>query len=212
MGYRTDYYLEASPITEAEFVKIDAALLTRNRYFLKDDCSVDSGTAAWRDDDDTWYWYEEDMLSLSREFPEVKFLLIGCGEMPDDQWRQIFIDGKTQRCEGTIVFPPFKAHKVVDPMQEDDREPNGELSLSAAHLERLDEIDNAVYQCLLVLLGKTEEEFPWDMHYIGEVTDGMVSFLTEKGHRVYRPAIVTEEDGTQYIEEYEEATHEGNEA
>ena len=50
------------------------------------------------------------MLSLSREFPKVKFLLIGCGELPDDQWRQIFISGKTQRCEGTIVFPPFKEH------------------------------------------------------------------------------------------------------
>ena len=35
------------------------------------------------------------MLSLSREFPKVKFLLIGCGELPDDQWRQIFISGKS---------------------------------------------------------------------------------------------------------------------
>ena len=86
------------------------------------------------------------------------------------------------------------------------------MSLSADHLDRLDEIDNVVYQCLLVLLGKTEDEFPWDMHYIGEVTDGIVEFLIEQGHRIYRPAIVIEEDGTQYIEEYEEAFHEGNEA
>ena len=57
MGYRTDYYLEASPITEAEFARIDAALLTRNRCFSKDDCSFDSGTAACRDDDDTWRQY-----------------------------------------------------------------------------------------------------------------------------------------------------------
>ena len=50
------------------------------------------------------------------------------------------------------------------------------------------------------------------MHYIGEVTDVIVEFLIEQGHRIYRPAIVIEEDGTQYIEEYEEASHEGNEA
>lgn len=212
MGYRTDYYLEASPITEAEFDRIDAALLTRNRCFSKDDCSVDSGTAAWLDDDDTWHQYEEDMLSLSREFPKVKFLLVGCGELPNDQWRQVFINGKTERCEGTIIFPPFKEHKLIDPTEENDKEPDRELSLSADHLDRLDEIDNAVYQCLLVLLGKTEDEFPWDMHYIGEVTDGIVEFLIEQGHRIYRPAIVIEEDGTQYIEEYEEASHEGNEA
>lgn len=68
MGYRTDYYLEASPITEAEFARIDAALLTRNRYFSKDDCSFDSGTAAWRDDDDTWHQYEEDMLACPESF------------------------------------------------------------------------------------------------------------------------------------------------
>ena len=212
MGYRTDYYLEALPITEAEFARIDAALLTRNRCFSKDDCSIDSGTAAWHDDDDIWYQYEEDMLSLSREFPKVKFLLVGCSELPNDQWRQIFINGKTQRCEGTIVFLPFKEHKLIDPTEEDDKELDRELSLSADHLDRLDEIDNVVYQCLLVLLGKTEDEFPWDMHYIGEVTDGIVEFLIEQGHRIYRPAIVIEEDGTQYIEEYEEAFHEGNEA
>lgn len=78
------------------------------------------------------------------------------------------------------------------------------LGLNDRHIERLDEIDNEVYSCILTLLGKSEDEFPWDMYYIGEVTDSIVYTLTHMGFRIYRPAVVTNEDGSQYIEEYEE--------
>lgn len=87
-----------------------------------------------------------------------------------------------------------------------------ELELSDVHLERLDDIDNAVYQCILTLLGKSEEEFPWNMEYIGHVTDDIVDYLVSRGHTIYRPAVVTEDDGRQYISEYEGLYHEGNEA
>lgn len=33
----------------------------------------------------------------------------------------------------------------------------------------------------------------------------LIEFLRERGHRIYRPAIVTETDGATHIEEYEEA-------
>lgn len=85
-----------------------------------------------------------------------------------------------------------------------------DISLSEAHLERLDEIDNAVYQCILVLLGKNEKEFPWSMEYIGNVADGIVDFLVKKGHVIYRPAIVAEADGSKYISEYEGLYNERN--
>ena len=38
---------------------------------------------------------------------------------------------------------------------------------TSAQTERLDEIDNAVYQTILAFLNKSEDEFPWDMYYIG---------------------------------------------
>lgn len=79
----------------------------------------------------------------------------------------------------------------------------GNVELTNRHIERLDEIDNAVYACLLTIVGKTEEEFPWDMYYIGEVTDSIVYTLNQMGLRIYRPAVVTEKDGSQHIEEYE---------
>ena len=65
-------------------------------------------------------------------------------------------------------------------------------------------MDNAVCQCLLALLGKDEEDFPGSMEHIGEAEDLLVDFLLKRGHRIRCPAIVTDRDGTQHIEEYEE--------
>lgn len=42
-----------------------------------------------------------------------------------------------------------------------------EIEFSDGQIELLDAIDNAVYQTILTFLNKTEDEFPWDMHYIG---------------------------------------------
>ena len=73
-----------------------------------------------------------------------------------------------------------------------------------AQTERLDEIDNAVYQTILAFLNKTEDEFPWDMYYIGEVAECIEETLLSMGQRVHRPVIVTEKDGISRIEEYQD--------
>ena len=52
-----------------------------------------------------------------------------------------------------------------------------EIELSGRQIEQLDAIDNAVYQTILTFLNKTEDEFPWDMHYIGEVADAIEGTL-----------------------------------
>ena len=57
---------------------------------------------------------------------------------------------------------------------------------------------------VLTFLNKTEDEFPWDMHYIGEVADAIEGTLLDLGQRVHRPAIITEKDGTVHLEEYQE--------
>lgn len=46
---------------------------------------------------------------------------------------------------------------------------------------RLDEIDNAAYQLILAFLNKNEEEFPWDMQYIGEVNEVVYQCLLALG-------------------------------
>ena len=79
-----------------------------------------------------------------------------------------------------------------------------DIDFSSEQIEQIDAIDNAVYQSILVFLDKTEDEFPWDMHYIGPVADAVEKTLVDLGQRVRRPAIITERDGTMYIEEYQE--------
>lgn len=71
-------------------------------------------------------------------------------------------------------------------------------------IEQIDAIDNAVYETILTFLSKTEDEFPWDMYYIGEVAEAIEETLLAMGERVHRPAILAEPDGTSYIEEYQE--------
>ena len=57
-----------------------------------------------------------------------------------------------------------------------------------------------VYQTILAFLDKTEDEFPWDMSYIGEIAECIAETLLSMGQRVHRPVIVTGKDGTSHIE------------
>ena len=74
---------------------------------------------------------------------------------------------------------------------------------SSAQTERLDEIDNTVYETILAFLDKTEDEFPWDMSYIGEGAECMEETLLRMGQRVDRPVIGMGKDGISCIEEYQ---------
>ena len=68
--------------------------------------------------------------------------------------------------------------------------------LSPRQLERLDEIDNAMYRFLLVLLEKDESEFPWDMQYIGEAVDAIENIMYGYGFDIHRPAVINDGDGS----------------
>lgn len=74
---------------------------------------------------------------------------------------------------------------------EDDR-----AKLSPRQIERLDEIDNAMYRFLLVLLEKDESEFPWDMQYIGEAVDAIEGIMYGYGFDIHRPAVINDDDGS----------------
>ena len=69
--------------------------------------------------------------------------------------------------------------------------------LSPRQLERLDEIDNAMYRFLLVLLEKDESEFPWDMQYIGEAVDAIENIMYGYGFDIHRPAVINDGDGSE---------------
>jgi len=81
------------------------------------------------------------------------------------------------------------------------------LELTDEMVERNDEIDNVVYDLILTLTEKTGDELPWDMEMIGTVTDTVTNLLWEQFKLAVRhPAVVTNENGSQYYSENEQAS------
>lgn len=54
-----------------------------------------------------WYDYFDDMVSVSKEFPHIHFILHGEGEENGDIWDHHFINGKSVRYNAEIIIPPF---------------------------------------------------------------------------------------------------------
>lgn len=75
-----------------------------------------------------------------------------------------------------------------------------EQELSDAQLARNDEIYNGVYA--LCRMMAEDEALEWNMEVIGQIADFAAELLTSHGSRVRFPSVVTEPDGSQYIEEY----------
>ena len=63
-----------------------------------------------------------------------------------------------------------------------------------------DEIYNAAFEFCKVMA--EDENLEWNMEIIGQLADFAAELLTNHGSRVRFPAVVTEPDDTQHIEEY----------
>ena len=61
----------------------------------------------------TWYTEEKDMRALSRDFPDVHFLISAFGEINDDIWKAHYLGGKRQLCEAEIRIPEFDPKKLA---------------------------------------------------------------------------------------------------
>ena len=59
-----------------------------------------------------WYEHETDVKSVSTEYPDVIFALIGDGEDSGDQWIKYFKNGKMQICRAKITFDDFDESKL----------------------------------------------------------------------------------------------------
>lgn len=101
MGYYTDYKIEI----QADKM-FDADLMDSIKQEL---ISISDYTAWYYGNDEIglneakWYDYHEDMLTLSKRFPDVKFEMHCEGE-DGQQWMIYALNGNVERCEGTVVF------------------------------------------------------------------------------------------------------------
>ena len=75
-----------------------------------------------------------------------------------------------------------------------------ELELTDAQADRNDDIYEAAFEFCKVLT--ENDDLEWDMAFLGEIADLAAGIMTEQGHKVRFPSVVTEQDGTQYIEEF----------
>lgn len=147
MGYYTDFYLQAAPVTEDQFHSIDSALQElrsmREAYF-------DDGTGYWENTEDTWYQSFDNMVEVSRHFPEVTFTLTGYGDQRDDQWIDYFKNGQVQCCSIYTLQTPLRPHRWSDVEKDEHGHYRQTLKLTAKEREH-DSLQLDVYQCLLSL-------------------------------------------------------------
>jgi len=102
MGYYTDYTLTVE--------NADDKLEELTEMLTKEYGFEAWGEQFWRNA--KWYEHDNDMLELSREYPEVLFDLYGDGEDSDDMWHSYYKNGKMQHCPAEITFPPFDEAKL----------------------------------------------------------------------------------------------------
>lgn len=60
---------------------------------------------AWTGDTMKWYDHEADMTALSKEYPELLFVLEGVGEEFPDAWRKWFHNGTYEESYAEITYP-----------------------------------------------------------------------------------------------------------
>ena len=130
MGYYTRFNIEVQDIDKKGYdaYKIVKYMLDKQNEsdafypfrhqledFIKDtDSELGTSYRLYLDDNDEYKWYEcdDEMIALSKEFPEVLFKVHGEGEESGDIWDRYFMNGKTQYCPAEVMCPPFDRTKL----------------------------------------------------------------------------------------------------
>ncbi|QGH76408.1 hypothetical protein SEA_DAUBENSKI_104 [Streptomyces phage Daubenski] len=107
MGYYTDFTLRA----EGRGAVYDKMMRDRSKITFSYS-NYDFTLGDWLDRDYSenlkWYEWEKDMKQLSKEWPNVLFILDGDGEETGDLWRAWFRNGAMYKLEAKIVFETIK--------------------------------------------------------------------------------------------------------
>lgn len=107
MGYKTDYTLEVSAPHEDIPESLVQALVSNHFFEDRRDSEFFKN--------DTWYEWNEDMLKLSKLYPDVLFELSGEGEESSDIWTYWYRNGQLQGGLAQIVHPEFSEDKWETP-------------------------------------------------------------------------------------------------
>jgi hypothetical protein len=64
--------------------------------------------------------------------------------------------------------------------------PKTDVELSDEQVQRNDNVDSSVFECITTL---AEKDIEWDMEVIGETTDAIKEVLSDHGIRVRHPGV-----------------------
>jgi hypothetical protein len=109
MGYNTNYDLSVINAEHPQYVLFETWITNKPEtlsgykllpFFLgkADSCK--------------WYEWNEDMLAVSKMFPDLVFCLHGEGEENGDAWYAYFKNGKVQLCRAIIKFDEYDEAKL----------------------------------------------------------------------------------------------------
>ena len=59
-----------------------------------------------------WYSCTENMIQISKLYPDVVFKLCGDGEDRDDRWIEYYCNGEAVRSQASIVYPPVDVSSI----------------------------------------------------------------------------------------------------
>ncbi|HNC78543.1 MAG TPA: hypothetical protein PLQ71_15870 [Nitrospira sp.] len=105
MGYRTYFILvreDGEPFTDDMLQAIEALEV----FELVTETMAEGYTK--------WYTCTDDMEEFSKLFPGIVFRLHGDGDGEEnDLWDEYYLDGKSQRCDAEIIYPPYDPSKLA---------------------------------------------------------------------------------------------------
>ncbi len=113
MGYYTSYNLDVNNVkSRAEHEMLHDALNKKGiiGYALDDGDWSESLKVSyfWSCDCAKWYDHDEDMVEISKEFPEMTFKLTGNGDADDDRWYTLYRNGELETVEAMLIWPEPK--------------------------------------------------------------------------------------------------------
>lgn len=112
--YGTYYSMEVRGITGTKLADLADELVSMGiiNYALSNPYLCENGAAFFESADEvSWCDHTEQMVEVSKHFPDMTFCLHGEGERNGDIWNEYFRNGECETCNAEIVMP--KPEKIA---------------------------------------------------------------------------------------------------
>lgn len=103
MGYYTNYSLEVRAKDSTKEISYNEMKVIEERF--NDLTGYDFFTMLEYGEEGKWYHHDEDMIQLSKEFPQYLFILEGAGEERNDWWINTYWNGQMGESSAKVIEP-----------------------------------------------------------------------------------------------------------